>query len=139
MTSASTSHPERLKLIRVASGDNQFLRAQQAFFLTDIGANDVWDTSGPTDIGDVLIDRYGAHSHHGSFRNRTSILTFPVWKYVIPTSAAPEILSRLDVEGVTSLRLQPSLRDVMDSLDLEIQLPYDFSIPAANPRPSTTP
>lgn len=125
----ATKRPEPVQVVRVSSASNQFLGAQQALFLTDLGVNDLWASSGPSNLDDVIMDRHKAHVHRHRARGRRgpllrlpNLINPPVWKYVIDASAATDILRRLEKDGLTRLRLHPSLRDVVRSLHLEVRL-----------------
>ncbi|MDA1258153.1 MAG: FRG domain-containing protein [Chloroflexi bacterium] len=119
---ASRARPERMQIVQVPTGENEFLRAQQAFFLTDLGANDVWDLGGAPPLNAVIKERFRAHSRKNYFKRHGSIMKPPVVQYVMKTSLAVEIMKRLDREGITLLRLKPSLREVFGSLKQAINL-----------------
>lgn len=116
------SHQERVRLVRVPTGRNPFLSAQQGSFLIDWHANRIWRQKKVFEpIDQILIERGQEDEAWECISNAGPLSEFYkppiVRKLKLPSSHAARLLDRLFYkEGLSKAHIMPTLDNVTNSL-----------------------
>ncbi|MDE2778138.1 MAG: FRG domain-containing protein [Chloroflexota bacterium] len=129
LNSIGGRYPERIREIRVPRANNSYLHAQQAFFLTDRGANDVMARGEPLSIDNVIAERAGFwHNGKRLAWKRTKSDWFddlPIRQIRLSTRHTGHLLRELANRGVTVATIMPNLDRVVEALEIERSLPNE--------------
>ena len=117
----------RVREVRVPRATNEFLHAQDGFFLLDLVANDLIAHGRYEDL-ETAIRRFSAswsrrddrsHDRKNLKRRRMRLLPSPVVKLIANWAAAGDLLKILNREGRSLSSLMPDYHHVVNGLELE--------------------
>lgn len=107
--------PERIHIIDVPRGENDYLHAQHGFFLADYGMTDQLIAEKYQSLDRTILEIID--SHVTGRRKKFGLLygQSPVTKITVPLTEVPSLIDYLDRQGVTYGTVYPNLASVQSS------------------------
>ena len=126
INAVNKQYPERIAVVRVPRGNNEYLHAQEGLFLIDRGANDVFPFERELSLENVIVKR-ARYWQRGDLLEREAI--DPIWfsdvplaQICLPVECVVDLLKELRTRGITIGRLMPSLDRVVQALETDREI-----------------